>query len=78
MNHTNTLFLGFEKNETMLTLEDLCFFHEDELFFGTVSHEGICSAKGISEQFIRELLKLGDWEEANADPLEILSLKELL
>jgi len=62
----------------MMTLEDLCFFHEDELFFGTVSHEGICSSKGLCEPFIIKLLKLGDWEETNADPLEALSLKGLL
>jgi hypothetical protein len=78
LNHTNTLFLGHEGKETLMTLEDLCFFHEDELFFGTVSHEGIFSAKGISEKFISELLKLGDWGETDADPLDILFLKGLL
>ncbi len=78
LSYTNTLFLGLEKDETLMTLEDICFFREEELFFGTVSYEGICSVKGLSEQFIKELLKIGDWEEINADPLEILSLKGLL
>jgi hypothetical protein len=78
LSYTNTLFLGLEKEESLMTLEDICFFHEDELFFGTVSHEGICSVKGLSEQFTTEFLKLGDWEETNTDPLEILSLKGML
>lgn len=42
--------------------EDLCFFYENKLLLGTVSHENICYAYPYSEQIMVEFEKLGDWE----------------
>jgi hypothetical protein len=45
--------------------EDLCFFMQNELLLGTISHEGICYAYPPSEQISDSLKKLGDWQEVD-------------
>lgn len=41
--------------------EDLCFFYQNKLLLGTVSHENICYAYPYSEQLMVEFEKLGHW-----------------
>lgn len=43
--------------------EDLCFFSNNKLLLGTVSHESICYAYPYSEEINSEFKKLGSWEE---------------
>ncbi|MEA5083665.1 MAG: hypothetical protein VB018_05870 [Lachnospiraceae bacterium] len=42
--------------------EDLCFFYQNKLLLGTVSHENICYAYPHSEQLMVEFEKLGYWK----------------
>lgn len=42
--------------------EDLCFFYQNKLLLGTVSHENICFAYPHSEQLMVKFEKLGEWE----------------
>jgi len=47
--------------------EDICFFIEDKLFLGTVSHENICDVYVPSEEIKKQLLKLGEWDVGNKE-----------
>ena len=50
-------------NQNGCSLEDLCFFRDQELFFGTLSHEFMCYAHVLSPEFGAQLKTLGTWEE---------------
>ena len=58
------LFLYGDKNAEFCSLEDLCFFRDGELFFGTVTHERICFAHILSDEFGTALGELGPWTNA--------------
>ena len=45
--------------------EDLCFFIENSMFLGTVSHESICFAYPPSEKVGDALKEVGDWREVD-------------
>ena len=47
--------------------EDMCFFVDNKLFLGTVSHENICEVYPPAEEIKKQLLKIGEWEELNDD-----------
>ncbi len=63
--HFNNLFLKEQMNnklgEVSKLPEDLCFFIEDKLFVGTVSHEEICHVYPPGDQIYNEIHQLGDW-----------------
>ncbi|MCI8386877.1 MAG: hypothetical protein HFE63_00220 [Clostridiales bacterium] len=40
------------------SVEDLCFFKNDKLIFGTVSHESICQAYPPDEEFAKRFLEI--------------------
>lgn len=48
-------------------LEDICFFKGRQMIFGTLSHEYICVARCISQEFEESLLSLARWEKTNRD-----------
>lgn len=78
LQYVDSLFFEKDASAYSHTLADLCLFRENELFFGTVSHEKLCSVKELSGRFSEQLFKLGDWEKSEEDPLERLSLTEFL
>ena len=46
-------------------LEDICFFSEEKLFFGTLSWDGYCGVYPPTEGFEKELLSIrDDWQRA--------------
>ena len=72
--HFDEVFLGHANNKmevTKYTLEDLCFFKENKLFVGSVSHEFILYVFPPSEEFERKMNKLGIWENASENIKEI-------
>lgn len=60
------------------TLEDICFFKDKSLFLGTVSHEYMCSVNPVTLNFEERLLSTGDWELADCDKLQKLSIDGML
>lgn len=42
--------------------EDLCFFINNKMFLGTVSHADIATAYPFNDEICEALLKLGKWE----------------
>lgn len=44
------------------TLEDLCFFSQNMLFAGSVSHEHMLWAYPTDEQITNQIEKIGEWE----------------
>lgn len=49
------------------SLEDLCFFRKNIMFFGTLSHEYICATKPLDEIFEKSLYILASWEKLSHD-----------
>ena len=72
--HIRQLFL-WDDDESFCSLEDLCFFRKDQLFFGTVTHERICYAHILTEEFGAALKALGGWEDGSDNDLVSLNLK---
>ncbi len=48
-------------------LEDICFFKDKQMIFGTLSHEYICVARSISQDFEEKLLSLAPWRKTDKD-----------
>ena len=48
-------------------LEDICFFNGRQMILGTLSHEYICMARCISQEFEERLLSLAHWEKTDTD-----------
>ena len=63
LRYADNLFLKTGDNQSLCSLEDLCFFRDQELFFGTLSHEFMCYAHVLSPEFGAQLKTLGTWEE---------------
>ena len=42
-------------------MEDPCFFHGDEMFFETITHEHLCFVHVLSDEFGAKLRELGEW-----------------
>lgn len=65
-NNFNNLFLEDKINEIITSIkalpEDLCFFYDNKLILGTVSHEGICSVYPHTDEIYKAFLQLGEWE----------------
>ena len=59
--HVHDLYFNLSRNRGLHTREDICFFKEDRLFFGTVSHEGICMAQPVTQEFLGLLQNFGMW-----------------
>lgn len=51
----------FDPRDYYSNMEDPCFFRGDEMFFETITHEGMCSAHVFSEAFGAKLRELGEW-----------------
>lgn len=73
--HYTGLFLDnvYDKSsEYKQSLEDLCFFRENKLIMGTVSHEKMCSVYPTDEDFSSRLLQcFGHWMFRNDDGEQI-------
>ena len=76
LQYINHLFLWSDDHSPVPTLEDLCFYQGDTLFFGTVTHERICYAHILTEQFGAQLKRLGQWDEGVENKLAELSLNK--
>ena len=63
LRYADNLFLKTGDDQNGCSLEDLCFFRDQELFFGTLSHEFMCYAHVLSPEFGAQLKTLGAWEE---------------
>lgn len=63
--YVDNLFLEYETviTEQATLLEDLCFFIENKLLLGTVSHEAICHVYPLTKEFGNQFMRLGVWEE---------------
>lgn len=62
----DNLFLEERVNGKLISIkdlpEDLCFFIDNKLFLGTVSHEGICTVYPPTDEICEAILQLGEWE----------------
>ena len=54
--------IGGEFMDPVQTLEDLCFFSDEKLFVGTVSHEFLLKVEPPSKDFEEFMKKLGRWK----------------
>jgi hypothetical protein len=72
----DNLFLDSGDPKFFSSLEDLCFFKGNDLFFGTVSHEKMCYAHILTADFARQLNCLGEWENGADNALAHLSLSD--
>ena len=59
--HVHDLYFDLSRSRGLHTLEDLCFFCDNQLFFGTVSHEQICIALPPTQEFEKNLWNFGMW-----------------
>lgn len=48
-------------------LEDICFFSGRQMILGTLSHEYICMARCVSQEFEEKLLSLAHWDKTDKD-----------
>ncbi len=53
--------IGF-RSKWVSILEDLCFWQNNTILLGTVSHESICTTNWIDETFAKELCQLALWD----------------
>lgn len=69
------VFLKIGQGGTLLdslqTLEDLCFFSQESLFVGTVSHEFLLGVFPPNREFETFMKKLGDWNYINQTPMNV-------
>ncbi|MHC1722049.1 MAG: hypothetical protein AB9836_02455 [Aminipila sp.] len=42
---------------------DICFFYNNEIVLGTVSHERICNLYPTTQKMLEEFLEWGNWQE---------------
>ena len=54
--------------------EDICFFRENELLLGTVSHERICHVYPKTEHSLNAFLQSANWEETDFLEEELIRL----
>lgn len=53
----------YENADVKQTLEDICFFKNGKLIFGTVTHEGICAFFECDKLFFEKMLEISsDWQ----------------
>lgn len=73
LRHCSDIFLRKNINgvfqDSLQTLEDLCFFSEGELFVGTVSHEFILGVAPFYKDLEDFMKKLGRWKYTDQLPL---------
>lgn len=67
-NYFDNIFLRYRNSNGTLedvkdTPEDLCFFLDNKLLIGTVSHEDICYVYPPTKQVSEEFKKIGKWQE---------------
>ena len=65
----------FDPKDYYSTMEDPCFFHGDEMFFETVTHERECYAHIFSDAFGARLRELGEWAGLSDPRLPLFSLR---
>lgn len=73
--YVTDLWFDLSRNRGLHTLEDLCFFCDNQLFFGTVSHEQICIALPPTQEFEKNLWNFGMWSNC-AHPFARIDLSE--
>lgn len=72
MKYNNDLWFGGNERWPRQTLDDLCFFSNDKILLGTVSHEYICKAYPPDTAFETKLLELGShWKKDNTQDKQI-------
>ena len=72
------LYLGYYSNCEWMP-EDICFFWNDKLWLGTVSHECWCTVFTQGKKKKKELKHFGEWDESENDvSSEIIDLKNFL
>jgi hypothetical protein len=72
----DNMWLKPPEGEAKQSLEDLCFFQNGKLFFGTVSHEYICSVAPPDEEFMPALYALSPLWRKSPDPWPEMYLKD--
>lgn len=55
--------------DSLQTIEDLCFFSQESIFVGTVSHEYLLGVFPPNEEFEIFVKQLGDWKDTNQVPM---------
>ena len=55
--------------------EDLCFFINDRLLLGTVSHEYLCYAYPPTDEIEKKFMKLGNWVKVDYCESEHIQLE---
>lgn len=68
--HCLNLFMDYCQNHRPRgapTLENLCFFGQDTMFIGTISHEFICAVYPPNGEFERCLLHIDRWQQETND-----------
>ena len=69
----------FNEADFQSSMEDPCFFQDDELFFETITHEYECRVHVLDESFDQAIRKLGKWVDASDQfqrPLGLLSQED--
>ena len=73
--HFSEIFLNTAKSDGTLdltqTLEDLCFFTDNELFVGTVSHASVLLVYPPDQSFADALPTYGKWSYYNDNSMQI-------
>ena len=73
--HADDIFLNHFTDgvwqDSVQTLEDLCFFSQGKLIVGTVSHERLLSVAPPDKAFETYIQTLGDWNETKQVPFEL-------
>lgn len=72
LNTFNNIFLIGNKKPRIA--EDLCFFSNDELLLGTVSHERACHIFPQNNQTLNSFLNIANWEETEFLEKELIKL----
>ena len=65
----------FDARDYYSNMEDPCFFHGNEMFFETITHEGECCAHIFSDAFGAKLRELGEWVSLPNPRLPLFSLR---
>lgn len=66
--------LFFKDSEKWELPEDLCFFKNNRLLLGTVTHEDICYAYPDTREFADFLKQIGNWRELPDNYEEMITL----
>lgn len=70
LNHYDNLYLNSNHPESLspinLLPENICFFKDELLFLGTVSHESICNLYLVSNHLLDVFQVIGVWKQVDS------------